>query len=159
MAIWYVDVPESELTKGSGHSTIKEALADGYAPQSRIELPAEIASQRKQYQMAVKDEKAAVEPSASVPDSADQTPVKWFGSREKADAFIAKKGMADTHEVVANGKRFDIKAKDQAAAPVKQAKPVEVGQRLCLAKAAALAPSWLLRVILPRSTLAIAPRK
>lgn len=134
MAIWYVDVPESELTKGSGHSTIKEALADGYAPQSRIELPAEIASQRKQYQMAVKDEKAAVEPSASVPDSADQTPVKWFGSREKADAFIAKKGMADTHEVVANGKRFDIKAKDQAAAPVKQAKPVEVGQKVVLGK-------------------------
>lgn len=37
---------------------------------------------------------------------------KWFGSREKADAYIAKKKAGDTHEVVQTGKvRFEIKPK------------------------------------------------
>lgn len=58
----------------------------------------------------------------------------WFGDQTKAKDFITKNGLKDTHEVVANGKRFDIKAKEQAAAPVKQAKPVEVGQKVVLGK-------------------------
>lgn len=40
---------------------------------------------------------------------------KWFGSREKADAYIAKRKIPDTHEVVQTGKvRFEIKPKAQA---------------------------------------------
>lgn len=38
--------------------------------------------------------------------------VKWFGTREKAEAHIAKKGMGDTHEVVqAQNRRFEIHPK------------------------------------------------
>lgn len=42
---------------------------------------------------------------------------KWFGSREKADAYIAKKSIAGTHEVVQTGKvRFEVKPKSEAPA-------------------------------------------
>lgn len=37
--------------------------------------------------------------------------VKWFGSREKADAWIGKKGLAATHEVVQVDRRFEIHEK------------------------------------------------
>lgn len=33
---------------------------------------------------------------------------KWFGKQDKAQAFIDKKGISDTHEVVQAGKRFEI---------------------------------------------------
>ncbi|WP_201595298.1 PLxRFG domain-containing protein [Psychrobacter vallis] len=37
---------------------------------------------------------------------------KWFGSSDKAQAFISKKGLSDTHEVVSAGKsRFEIQPK------------------------------------------------
>lgn len=37
---------------------------------------------------------------------------KWFGSNDKAQAFIQKKGLLDTHEVVSAGKsRFEIQPK------------------------------------------------
>ena len=37
---------------------------------------------------------------------------KWFGSNDKAQAFIAKKGLSGTHEVVSAGKsRFEIQPK------------------------------------------------
>lgn len=66
-----------------------------------------------------------------VPDanqSADAQPaLKWFGTREKADAFIAKKKMAGTHEVVpVSRSRFEIREKAVAAPEpaAVQAKPV-----------------------------------
>lgn len=62
-------------------------------------------------QMAVKDEKAAVEPSAPAPAAADQTAVKWFGSEAKALGYIQGKGIGDTHEVVLEGKRYEIREK------------------------------------------------
>lgn len=37
---------------------------------------------------------------------------KWFGSQEKADAYIQKQGLSDTHAVVPNGKRFEIRPSD-----------------------------------------------
>lgn len=50
---------------------------------------------------------------------------KWFGSSEKAEAYIAKKKIADTHEVVKTGKvRFEVKpkaAQESAPAPASQA--------------------------------------
>lgn len=51
-------------------------------------------------------------PNAEKPAAAD---VKWFGSQEKADAHIASKGLADTHQVVKNDRRFEIQPKPQNA--------------------------------------------
>ena len=45
---------------------------------------------------------------------------KWFGTKDKAEAFIAKKGLGATHEVVGTGKRWEIKPKaegDKAEEP------------------------------------------
>lgn len=55
----------------------------------------------------------------SKPALKDPAAGKWFGSREKADAFVAKKKLGDTHEVVQTGKvRFEVKPKvEQPAAP------------------------------------------
>lgn len=49
-------------------------------------------------------------PEAKTPTPAPTAPddVKWFGSQEKADAWIGKKKLSDTHEVVAVGRRFEI---------------------------------------------------
>ena len=46
---------------------------------------------------------------------------KWFGREEKAQEFIAKKNIGDTHEVVAAGKsRFEIQPKAQTTGPIAQ---------------------------------------
>lgn len=42
--------------------------------------------------------------------------VKWFGTKEKADAHVAKKGLAGTHQVVQNGRRFEIQPRTDAVA-------------------------------------------
>lgn len=56
--------------------------------------------------------------AASVAQPAEQPadqPVKWFGSAEKANGFIQKKNLSETHEVVPVGKsRFEIREKQQA---------------------------------------------
>lgn len=52
---------------------------------------------------------------------------KWFGSNDKAQAFISKKGLSDTHEVVSAGKsRFEIqpKAESTPQADVEKAETV-----------------------------------
>jgi N12 class adenine-specific DNA methylase len=42
----------------------------------------------------------------------DEHAGKWFGSREKADAYLAKKKIGGTHQVVQTGKvRFEVKPK------------------------------------------------
>jgi len=49
---------------------------------------------------------------------------KWFGSQEKADAYVAKKNVGSTHEVVKTGKvRFEVKPR--AAATTTSAAPAE----------------------------------
>jgi len=45
--IWTIDVPERLLVESYGVSTIKDALAQGYAPVGRLELPADLANQRR----------------------------------------------------------------------------------------------------------------
>ena len=46
---------------------------------------------------------------------------KWFGSNDKAQAFIDKKGISDTHEVVSAGKsRFEIQPKAQTTGATNQ---------------------------------------
>ena len=50
---------------------------------------------------------------------------KWFGREQKAQDFIAKKNIADTHEVVAAGKsRFEIQPKAPSADNTGSNKPV-----------------------------------
>lgn len=51
---------------------------------------------------------------AAAPDK-DPHAGKWFGSREKADAYVAKRKISDTHEIVQTGKvRFEVKPKEPA---------------------------------------------
>ena len=54
----------------------------------------------------------------AVEQGKDEYAGKWFGSQEKADAFIAKKKAGATHEVVQTGKvRWEIKPKQADAKP------------------------------------------
>uniref|UniRef100_UPI002583D61D SNF2-related protein n=1 Tax=Pseudomonas sp. TaxID=306 RepID=UPI002583D61D len=65
-------------------------------------------------------EPKAPEVKTPEPAPAAATDVKWFGTQEKADAWIGKKKLSDTHEVVAVGRRFEI----HPVATVKQSLPV-----------------------------------
>lgn len=53
--------------------------------------------------------------------AAPAAPVKWFGTQDKADAYVAKQKLADSHEVVQEGRRFEVRPKaakaETAAAP------------------------------------------
>lgn len=70
--------------------------------------------------------KPAEPPAVQAPEpGAEAAPVKWFGTQEKADAFIAKKGLADTHQVVQEGRRFEIREK--AAEQAEQAGQEQAG--------------------------------
>jgi|GEM_PF-889511 len=54
---------------------------------------------------------------------------KWFGSQDKADAFVTKKGITDTHHVVqTENKRFEIQPIDQnqdEIGDIRQAKNID----------------------------------
>lgn len=51
---------------------------------------------------------------------------KWFGTREKADAYVAKNNLSDTHSVVENGKRFEVRpASDNTAQTAKPANNIQ----------------------------------
>ncbi|CAH0532153.1 hypothetical protein UAM5_00036 [Ralstonia phage UAM5] len=55
---------------------------------------------------------AQTAPAIAEPQARDAHAGKWFGSREKADAYVAKKKAGETHEVVQTGKvRFEVKPK------------------------------------------------
>lgn len=45
---------------------------------------------------------------------------KWFGTERKASEYLDKKGIADTHEIRLDGRRFEVHAKD---APTSEAAP------------------------------------
>lgn len=54
---------------------------------------------------------------------------KWFGSNDKAQAFIDKKGISDTHEVVSAGKsRFEIQLKAEGIPQADVAKAETVSE-------------------------------
>ncbi|MFC3074929.1 PLxRFG domain-containing protein [Shinella pollutisoli] len=59
--------------------------------------------------------------------TAEPFATKWFASREKAEAHIARGKLGDTHHVVQNGKRFEIreKAKEHQPSP---AEPRDTGR-------------------------------
>lgn len=98
---------------------------------------AEAAPVEEQPAPQVQPEQQPAAPQVEQP--ADQQPVKWFGSQEKAAAFIDKKKLGDTHEVVEAGRsRFEIREKAAAApAQEQQAEPAQgpqVGQEVALGK-------------------------
>lgn len=71
---------------------------------------------------------------AEQPDAAlkDAHAGRRFSSSEKAEAYIAQKKIADTHEVVKTGKvRFEVKPK---AAPVTASDPVAESQRAIISQ-------------------------
>lgn len=60
---------------------------------------------------------------------------KWFGSKEKADAFLSKKKATGTHEVVQTGKvRFEIQPKPINQEPIKNenSSPATVSEQQAL---------------------------
>lgn len=82
--------------------TIRQAITEYLAQQAKI------------YKPKPKTEKEA---------KAQKADGKWFGTQEKADGYIAKNGLANTHEVVKNGAKFEIKAKSS-----QPAQPVDTGE-------------------------------
>ncbi|WP_262525588.1 PLxRFG domain-containing protein [Agrobacterium tumefaciens] len=51
---------------------------------------------------------------------------KWFASQDKADAYVAKNKMGQTHEVVQRGKRFEVLERSRTTPPVLSAKGGEI---------------------------------
>lgn len=70
-------------------------------------------------------ENPTTEPGRADSSVDNPAPVKWFGSQEKADGYLAKKGLADSHQVVKQGTRYEIHPKGSAPAaePEAPAKP------------------------------------
>lgn len=65
------------------------------------------------------DASAVADPVAESPAvEAQPEPVKWFGSQEKAAAYVDKKGLTDTHEVKQNDRRFEVVTKSAPAVDV-----------------------------------------
>lgn len=54
------------------------------------------------------DTSSAGNPALTTSQPAD---VKWFGTADKAQSYIDKKGLADTHEVRPSGRRFEVQPK------------------------------------------------
>ena len=103
---------EGDITRLS-ENTINDLVSKGYGvvvgtdPRGRTEY-------------AVIDKNAIQQLSkrgaATTENSADSK-VKWFGTAEKAQAYIEKKGLGDTHEVRPAGRsRFEVQPKADTAA-------------------------------------------
>jgi N12 class adenine-specific DNA methylase len=91
-----------------------EAAIDAIAAKSTPEVAEPVAEQPAQ-QVEQKTDKPAAEPvTAELPQA--EAP-KWFGTQEKADAYVAKKNLADTHEVKLNGRRFEVVPKAEVSQP------------------------------------------
>lgn len=72
-----------------------------------------------------------VEPSTAEPETstAEAKPVKWFGTQQKAQAYINKNRLGSSHEIVEANRRFEIheKAKDEQAEAEDAAAPIANG--------------------------------
>ncbi len=51
---------------------------------------------------------------------------KWFASQEKADSYVAKNKIADTHEVVQRGKRFEVLERERTTPAIRSGKGMEL---------------------------------
>ena len=92
---------QSDQSARSAPAEVSDVRADGGQDATRAtELPVG---------EAVSGADTATQPDAALKDAHAG---KWFGSSEKAEAYIAKKKISDTHEVVKTGKvRFEVKPK------------------------------------------------
>lgn len=110
-------------------ATAKRALLDAEPKAAPVAEPAPV-------------EQPATAPAAEAQTetATEQAPAKWFGSQEKAAAYIEKKGLGDTHEIRQNDRRFEVVQKAEAApatteeSSVVQTDAPEVGQTLLLGK-------------------------
>lgn len=91
---------ESKLTRAREYADALEISTKGKALETLVaEIREKIGQPAPDH---IPDAAKMVEPAADV---------KWFGTQEKADAWIGKKGLAATHEAVQEGKRFEIREK------------------------------------------------
>lgn len=103
---------EGDITRLS-ENTINDLVSKGYGvvvgtdPRGRTEY-------------AVIDKNAIQQLSkrgAATTETSADSKVKWFGTAEKAQAYIEKKGLGDTHEVRPAGRsRFEVQPKADTAA-------------------------------------------
>lgn len=116
--------PVTIQTTDDAGNVVKEQLVDGNNPQA---VAAATAAQ------AGLGDTTAVAPDQAIEDRLEKSKHdgKWFGSQEKADAYLKKNNIADTHGIKQDGQRFNIvpltpkqqemkarKAKQEPAAPV-----------------------------------------
>lgn len=64
-------------------------------------------------QMPVKDAAPAAPGAQPAEQVADQKPVKWFGSRKKAEQYIAKNKLGATHAVETRGNKYEVRPVEQ----------------------------------------------
>lgn len=88
-----------------------EAAIDAITDKRTPEVAEPVAEQPAQ-QVEQQTEQPALEPVAA--DQPQAEAPKWFGTQEKADAYIAKKKLAGTHEVKLNNRRYEVVPKVQA---------------------------------------------
>lgn len=91
-----------------------EAAIDAISARSTPEVTEPVAEQPAQ-QLEQKTDQTAAEPVTAEQRQAEAP--KWFGTQEKADAYVAKKNLADTHEVKLNGRRFEVVPKADVSQP------------------------------------------
>lgn len=109
------DVPQADVGQAGNEVSAPVAAdeQDGKAPAKRTDsAQPDFAADGGRDTEAADNANRATQPDAALTQERDAHAGKWFGSREKADAFIVKKKAADTHEVVQTGKvRFEVKPK------------------------------------------------
>lgn len=112
--------PLVELTTNGMPKMQPESAANGTPTATPDEKPASAAGERAPQSGSTGDAAGTgkpVEQQNAALTTTEAAPVKWFGTQEKADAFIAKKGLADTHQVVETKRnRFEIQPKPAAQA-------------------------------------------
>lgn len=97
----------NDLTKTIQNKLEKVIAADDAAITAKaIETAKELRLGQSAKPQAETAEQTTAEPDNAYAD-------KWFGSQDKAEAFIAKKSIGTTHEAVQSGKRFEIRLKEQ----------------------------------------------
>ncbi|WRQ05453.1 DarB-like antirestriction [Ralstonia phage AhaGv] len=106
------------VTPDGQYLTREEALAWVNAHEAKVKPSENMGASldaidyREQVPESKRKAPEAAKGTAAEQAAAPAEPVKWFGTREKAEAHIAKKGMGDTHEVVqAQNRRFEIHPK------------------------------------------------
>lgn len=132
--IVYVDVPESQLSRYQvrgtelGKKAIRGEENAYFIPSLRREDVIEpVLDDPATNMQAAAGEPAATAGSAQPAPAPSTAPVKWFASKSKAQAHIAKKKLGGTHQVVKNGNKYEIQplAEQQGDLIVQQAPVVE----------------------------------